>query len=210
MLHNQNNERETPPPLDAAAMVRRLAAWTVQWHSETAPCAEGGDLLEWLHRTNFVLWHLEDAARDPAVTDQAIADTKRAIDRANQQRNDAVERFDGRLLQQLAVDNLPAPHAPLHSETPGMMTDRLSILTLKLFHTAEEVTRADTDQKHRTRNRERLAILQQQCDDLARCLDDLLTAVRQGTRSYRLYRQLKMYNDPELNPVLYNASLQRR
>lgn len=183
--------------------------WTEQWHSVAVPAADDGNLLQALHRANFTLWHLEDAARDPIATDHRIADTKRAIDRANQQRNDAVESFDQVLLQQLAMEHLPAANAPLHSETPGMMTDRLSILTLKLFHTSEEATRADADEKHRSRNRDRLEILQQQRDDLACCLDELFAAVRQGTRSYRLYRQLKMYNDPELNPVLYHAAVQQ-
>lgn len=209
MLHNWDRKRETLRLPQAAATVQDLAAWTEQWHSEAVPSAETGDLLQTLHLANFTLWHLEDEARDPTATDRRIADTKRAIDRANQQRNDAVERFDQMLLQQLAMEHLPAANAPLHSETPGMMTDRLSILTLKLFHTSEEAGRTDADEKHRSRNHDRLEILQQQRDDLACCLDDLFTAVRQGKRSYRLYRQLKMYNDPELNPVLYHAAVRQ-
>lgn len=159
-----------------------------------------------LHRANFTLWHLEDRARDPAATDTVIAGVKRSIDTANQQRNDLVERFDRDLLQQFADAALPNVAAPLHSETPGMMVDRLSILSLKLFHTAEEAERSDATATHRERNQQRFAVLQQQSADLQHCLADLLQAVTQGTRGYRLYRQMKMYNDPELNPVLYTSS----
>jgi hypothetical protein len=94
-----------------------------------------------------------------------------------------------------------------HSETPGMMMDRLSILSLKLFHTQEELDRAAAPPGHRERNAERLATLQEQRDDLARCLDRVWTQVCAGERYFKQYRQLKMYNDPELNPVLYRAKI---
>jgi hypothetical protein len=99
---------------------------------------------------------------------------------------------------------------PLHSETPGMMIDRLSILALKRFHTAEEAVRPDATPAHHQRNRERLAILDAQRGDLAGCLDELWRDIQNGRRRFKLYRQLKMYNDPALNPVLYrNASVGR-
>jgi hypothetical protein len=94
--------------------------------------------------------------------------------------------------------------APLHSETPGMMIDRLSILELKRFHTEEEVARA-ADEQHVQRNQERLAVLKEQREDLREALDALWAEVMSGKRRFKLYRQMKMYNDPALNPVLYRA-----
>lgn len=162
-----------------------------------------------MHRANFDLWHLEDEARNPHATDAMIAQVKRDIDVVNQRRNDLVEQIDIVLLQQFAAIGLPVKDAPLHSETPGMMLDRLSILSLKLFHTAQQAERTDASPAHRTHNAQRLTVLQQQSDDLAACLTNLLCEVTHGTRSYRLYRQMKMYNDPDLNPVLYGAPTPR-
>ena len=156
-----------------------------------------------LHQANFDLWHLEDEARKPSAPDAVIAGVKRRIDSINQHRNDLVERIDRELLEALAASSLPHASAPLHSETPGMILDRLSILTLKAYHTAEEATRKDATSAHLDRNRARLAILERQRDDLAACLDTLWQEVCHGTRRFQSYRQMKMYNDPELNPVLY-------
>ena len=159
-------------------------------------------LIEQMHLANFELWHLEDAARDAAATPEQIAEAKRGIDRTNQRRNDLVERIDQELLRQLAAVGLPRPEAPLHSETPGMMLDRLSILSLKAVHTQEQLEDASLLQSTRDRNRARLGILLEQSDDLYGCLDALWQAVLAGTKRFKLYRQLKMYNDPELNPLL--------
>ncbi len=154
------------------------------------------------HRANFDLWHEEDAARNPDASDAEIARVKHAIDRLNQQRNDLVEQIDLALLK-LTPDQNSA--APLHSETPGLIIDRLSILALKIFHTGEEAGRADATEAHRSRNRDRLAVLQAQRDDLVACLGELWAQIVSGQRRFKLYRQLKMYNDPTLNPVLYRA-----
>jgi hypothetical protein len=152
------------------------------------------------HRANFELWHEEDKARVPDATDAEIAEVKRAIDVLNQKRNDLVEKMDVWLMERLEQSST----APLHSETPGLIVDRLSILALKIYHTREESVRESATEGHRLRNVERLALLAEQRRDLAECLDVLWAGVLQGTRRFKLYRQLKMYNDPELNPAVYN------
>ena len=177
------------------------------WHNPASPLHAAAAPLEKLileqHRANFDLWHCEDRARAPLATGNAMIAIKHDIDRLNQLRNDLVERIDVTLLA--AMPEQPAT-APLHSETPGMMIDRLSILALKIFHTAEETHRPDASPAHHERNRERLALLSTQRDDLTGCLAILWSEVLTGQRRFKLYRQLKMYNDPSLNPVLYSKS----
>jgi hypothetical protein len=155
------------------------------------------------HRANFDLWHEEDKARDPGASDAEIAAIKHAIDRLNQQRNDLVEKLDSMLLELAGEQNASAP---LHSEPPGLIIDRLSILALKIYHTGEETRRESATEAHRQKNSARLAVLKEQRDDLAGCLDTLWAQVLAGTRRFKLYRQMKMYNDPELNPVMYRAA----
>jgi Protein of unknown function (DUF4254) len=155
------------------------------------------------HRANFDLWHIEDEARAPGASDAELAAVKRRIDLTNQLRNDLVEKLDQALLDWLKPQNLPEPSAPLHSETPGIIIDRLSILSLKIYHTREEAERRHAPAGHAARNRERLAILEKQRRDLAGCLDQLWREVQKGERRFEVYRQLKMYNDPSLNPAIY-------
>ena len=182
---------------------------TQLWHAE--PCASPAyenDLERTVsaqHRANFDLWHIEDEARTPGLSDAALAHTKHAIDRVNQRRNDLAEACDALLLETLSPFGLPYGDAELHSESPGLMIDRLSILALKLYHTREELGRAGAPPGHLERNRERLRILEQQRADLALALDRFWTRVLRGERSFRVYRQLKMYNDPALNPSVYGA-----
>ena len=132
---------------------------------------------------------------------------KRRVDRTNQLRNDLGEELDRALLGWLNAQCLPNPAAQLHSESPGLIVDRLSILALKIYHTREEAERVDATPGHAARNRDRLAILEQQREDLAGCLDSLWRETLAGTRRFKLYRQLKMYNDPSLNPAIYRKSL---
>ncbi len=199
-------------------------ACTERWHREPGATPEEGEesaaaagrsggalplsaIVIAQHRANYALWHTEDQARAPHAADAEIAEVKRRIDRINQRRNDLTEQVDMLLLAWLAPQGLPRPAAELHSESPGLMIDRLSILALKLFHTREELDRAAAGAAapldHGRRNRERLAILTEQRDDLAAALDRLWTRVLHGERRFKVYRQLKMYNDPSLNPVLY-------
>jgi hypothetical protein len=189
--------------LDAAHFIALHGLATTYWHSAAAPSPAPAtpfdQLILDLHRANFDLWHREDEARNPLAPDHAIVQTKHEIDRLNQRRNDLVEQIDVALLA-LAPAH---PTAPLHSETPGLIIDRLSILALKIFHTAEEIHRPGATAAHRDRNRDRLAVLTEQRNDLAACLAELWLDVLAGRRRFKLYRQLKMYNDPSLNPVLY-------
>jgi hypothetical protein len=194
--------------LDAPSITLLQDHTTSAWHDfhPTEPAADPSDissLIRAQHRANFDLWHEEDKARDPGATDHEIANVKHAIDRLNQRRNDLVEQIDTMLLSRFSSTMDSHNSAPLHSETPGLMIDRLSILALKIFHTHEETQRATATEQHRQRNRERLALLEEQRADLAAALDSLFSDIAAGKRRFKLYRQLKMYNDPELNPAVY-------
>jgi hypothetical protein len=202
--------------LDALEITRQHDEATIRWHESNpwpapssvhAPPASFIEVVLSNHRANFELWHEEDKAREPEVTDAHIAQVKRAIDVFNQTRNDLVETMD-RILLAAASDMNPA--APLHSETPGLIIDRLSILALKAYHTAEETRRASATEDHRQKNLARLTLLEEQRSDLAACLDVLWTEVLNGKRRFKLYRQMKMYNDPELNPAVYAHKLTRK
>ena len=160
------------------------------------------------HRANFELWHIEDEARAPGASDSDLAGVKRRVDLTNQLRNDLAEQLDRALLGWLMAKGLPNPAAELNSESPGLMIDRLSILALKIYHTREEAERANAPEGHAERNLERLAILEEQRNDLAACLDALWLETLNGKRRFKLYRHLKMYNDPALNPAIYRASSQ--
>jgi len=181
--------------------------WTRRWHDPSLQQEPKTDPLEELireqHRANFELWHEEDMARAPEATDAQLAGVKRNIDRLNQRRNDLAERIDAELLERLPP---MAPNVTLHSETPGMMIDRLSILSLKIFHTDEETRRHAAGEEHTSNNTGRLRILREQHADLTTALASLFSECIAGTRRFKLYRQLKMYNDPSLNPAVYGAS----
>ena len=198
--------------LSASSIVALQDQLTRDWHLPHANPGPPSDLSDFLvrvarqHRANFDLWHIEDEARTPGATDAQLADVKRRVDTTNQLRNDLAEDLDRALLEWLAPQRLPAPDAPLHSESPGLMIDRLSILALKIFHTRDESERTNAPEGHSGRNLERLAILEEQRADLATCLDALWREALAGTRSFKLYRQLKMYNDPSLNPAIYTTT----
>jgi hypothetical protein len=156
------------------------------------------------HLTNIRLWHEEDEARRPDVGEGVIAGVKRRIDTLNQRRNDLIEAIDEALATVLKPIELRGG-CRLHSETPGAIIDRLSILALKIFHMRQEAEREDAALEHRRVCAERLGILERQRSDLAGCLASLFEELLEGRATFRRYRQFKMYNDPETNPALRAA-----
>ena len=153
------------------------------------------------HRCNCLLWDEEDLARRRHVPDSEIATNKRAIDGYNQKRNDAMERIDEHMLV-LFSSVKKNENARLSSETPGAMTDRLSILSLKIHHMRLQTQRADVASAHIENCLLKLNRLNEQRTDLASCLDRLLAEAERGETWFKVYRQFKMYNDPQLNPQL--------
>jgi len=152
---------------------------------------------------NYQLWHEEDIARIKDIDPVRMVEAKRNIDHYNQQRNNSMESIDEWILTWLKTNNVLMAEK-LHSETPGMMIDRLSIMALKKYHMLEEAVRSSATEAHRFNCKEKVAILEQQIKDLSACLTDVLHQLEKGALGFKVYRQLKMYNDPSLNPQLYN------
>lgn len=204
----------TPGAL-AAGVADCQAECTSMWHDtegrlrdgETTPkSTAAGSFFERAclqHRRNTQLWHEEDKARVVGAPDAVIANVKRRIDKLNQQRNDLIETLDEALAAELAQGpKPPAEETPWNSETPGSIIDRMSIMSLKAFHTEVQTRRTDVDDAHRLEAKRRLAILQLQRQDLTTALARLLEALAEGRFQMKLYRQFKMYNDPAWNPLL--------
>lgn len=149
-----------------------------------------------------VQWHFEDIIRDPQINPEAALVLKRRIDASNQERTDMVEYIDSYFLQKYA-DVAVKPTAKINSESPAWAIDRLSILALKIYHMNEEANREEASAEHRTKCMEKLNVLLEQKKDLTTAIDDLLTDIESGDKYMKVYKQMKMYNDEELNPVLY-------
>ncbi len=182
--------------------------WTEVWHGTGAgkPANPFMALIQEEHRRNFDLWHEEDKARAPDATDAQIATVKRSIDKLNQQRNDHIEKLDEFLYAQLLARKVSAPEdAPWNSETPGSVIDRLSILSLKVFHMREQTERLDATPAHIQKSRERLTVLTRQHEDLTAALQVLFNELFAGRKQMKIYRQFKMYNDPDANPEIYKS-----
>ena len=166
-----------------------------------------GSLDHLLYMKNWVdtvQWHLEDIIRDPQIDPVKALEIKRRIDRSNQVRTDMVEYIDSWLLDKYR-DVTPLPTARLNTETPAWAIDRLSILALKIYHMRCETERTDVDEAHRAACRKKLDVLLSQQVDLSRAIEELIEDIEAGRKYMKTYKQMKMYNDPSLNPVLYAA-----
>ncbi|MBO4482539.1 MAG: DUF4254 domain-containing protein [Prevotella sp.] len=149
-----------------------------------------------------VQWHLEDIIRDPQIdSDEALA-IKRRIDKSNQDRTDLVEQIDT-YFREVYKDVKVAEGARINTESPAWAIDRLSILQLKIYHMQEQVGRADASAEHKAKCEAKLAVLLEQNVDLPTAIDQLLEDIAAGTKYMKVYRQMKMYNDPSTNPILY-------
>ncbi len=166
---------------------------------------EKGTLDHLLYHKNWfdtVQWHLEDIIRNPEIDPVEALAIKRRIDRSNQERTDMVEYVDSYLLEKYK-EVVPAPDARLNTETPAWAVDRLSILALKIYHMKQETLRTDVGDTHRTACQQKLEVLLTQQVDLSQAIEELIEEIEAGRKYMKTYKQMKMYNDPALNPVLY-------
>lgn len=157
-----------------------------------------------LYRKNWidtVQWHYEDIIRDPEIDPVSALDLKRKIDASNQDRTDLVEYIDSYFLKK--YENVSVkPHASINTESPAWALDRLSILALKIYHMQEETERANASEEHRIKCGQKLTVLLEQQKDLSKAIDQLLKDIEAGDKYMKVYKQMKMYNDDELNPIL--------
>ena len=152
-----------------------------------------------------VQWHFEDIIRDPHIDPIEALNLKRRIDRSNQDRTDLVEEIDSYFRHKYSeVKTLP--EARLNTESPAWAIDRLSILALKIYHMREQVERNDADDEHRAKCAAKLDVLLEQQQDLGLAIDQLLEEIEAGRKYMKVYRQMKMYNDPSTNPILYKKN----
>lgn len=155
-----------------------------------------------------VQWHMEDIIRNPDIDPTEALRWKRAIDKSNQERTDTVEFIDSYFLN-LYNHIQPDADAVINTESPAWAIDRLSILALKIYHMALEASRKDVSQDHITACQEKLNILLEQRQDLSESIDRLLEDIEGGKKYMKVYKQMKMYNDPELNPILYKKKKEK-
>jgi hypothetical protein len=168
---------------------------------------EPADVNSLLYHKNWidtVQWHLEDLIRDPNIDPVEALALKRRIDKSNQERTDLVERVDDFFLNEFRNIKLQ-PDARQNSETPAWLLDRMSILLLKIYHMQEQVERKNASTDHVARCQSKLDVLLEQKADMRQCFDELMDDLKKGVRKMKLYRQMKMYNDASLNPVLYGS-----
>lgn len=162
--------------------------------------------LEWLlYAKNWidtVQWHLEDIIRDPEIAPDAALKIKRTIDASNQQRTDLVEFIDSWFYRKYS-DITPNADAKINTETPAWAFDRLSILALKVYHMSQEANRMSASDEHRLSCSEKLRVLEEQKTDLSEAIDQLLFDIENGKIKMKIYKQMKMYDDDSLNPILY-------
>ena len=152
-----------------------------------------------------VQWHYEDIIRDPHINPIDALQLKRKIDHSNQERTDLVEQIDS-YFRQLYSDVRVLPDATINTESPAWAVDRLSILALKIYHMREQAERTDASDEHRSRCADKLNVLLEQQRDLSTAIDQLLDDIKAGRKYMKVYRQMKMYNDPSTNPILYQGN----
>ncbi len=166
---------------------------------------EAGSIDHLLYAKNWidtVQWHLEDIIRDPQIDPVEALKIKRRIDASNQDRTDMVEYIDSYMLDKYK-DVAVSPDAKINTETPAWAIDRLSILALKIYHMAQEVARTDVSEEHKAACQKKLEVLLTQQVDLSQAIEELIADIEAGRKYMKTYKQMKMYNDPSLNPVLY-------
>lgn len=149
-----------------------------------------------------VQWHLEDIIRNPSIDPDEALKIKRRIDSSNQDRTDLVEMIDSYFLEKFKTIK-PRPNASINTESPAWAIDRLSILALKIYHMEQEVSRKDASLEHVEKCKTKLKVLLEQRIDLSTAIDQLLADIESGLKYMKVYKQMKMYNDPSLNPILY-------
>lgn len=149
-----------------------------------------------------VQWHFEDIIRDPHIDPVEALQLKRRIDQSNQDRTDLVEQIDS-YFRQIYSNVKPLPDATINTESPAWAVDRLSILALKIYHMREQAERTDASEEHRQKCQAKLEVLLEQQKDLSTAIDQLLADIQAGRKYMKVYRQMKMYNDPSTNPILY-------
>mgnify|MGYP002774087082 FL=1 len=150
-----------------------------------------------------VQWHFEDIIRDPQIDPAEALVLKRRIDKSNQDRTDLVEQIDS-YFRETYKDVKVQPDARINTESPAWAVDRLSILALKIYHMKEQVDRPEASAEHKAKCQAKLNVLLEQQVDLSTAIDQLLEDIEAGRKYMKVYRQMKMYNDPSTNPVLYN------
>ncbi|MEM8736392.1 MAG: DUF4254 domain-containing protein [Planctomycetota bacterium] len=194
--------------IDVKQVLELHEVTVAKWHQEPISNSYEGimNTICKQHTFNYELWHQEDIARSKDVTDAEIATVKREIDRLNQARNDHIEKIDDWITEQLGEAGVePAADAKLNTETSGSAIDRLSIMSLRLYHYREQLEREDVSGDHVEKVNARIALCEEQKTDLSQSLIELLVEIQAGTKLHKTYRQMKMYNDPSLNPYLYKA-----
>jgi hypothetical protein len=186
---------------------RAISDYHVKDNIETPiqnPYAEGTIEATLYHKCwiDTVQWHFEDIIRNPDIDPKEALVLKRRIDKSNQDRTDMVEDIDS-YFRELYKDITPMPDATINTESPAWAIDRLSILALKIWHMKEQTERTDASEDHIATCRGKLAVLIEQQKDLSTAIDQLLDDIKAGRKYMKVYRQMKMYNDPNTNPVLY-------
>jgi len=192
-------------PFEGERLIEWFSDLTELWH-DAAPIkpndiASPKGLTQWIHYKNYIVWHLEEYVRKEETTDVEILKAEKTIDMHNLKRLAAIEQIDIWLDNVLKSAGISlGDDALVNSETPGSIIDRLSIITLKIFHIRRHLEAEDLDEKTRSNLKIRLAVLQEQYDDVVSALDALLLDLRQAKKRHKVYRQFKIYNDPSFHP----------